>query len=182
MHSIFEKVIHTILNILIFVGIFIMILVGYNYVQLQILNKSYTNFFGYTIFEISTGSMKDTLNIYDIVIVKITKEVNQNDIITYQYGDEMITHRIIEMKENEIITKGDANNSEDKKITKENVIGKVIFVCPKAGIWIRVFSEPKVLVSLCITLILIGKATAKENNSKKHRFLTEIRRKEEKIE
>ena len=182
MHSIFEKVLHVILNIVTVIGIFIVALVIYNHVQLQILNKNYTNFFGYTIFEISTGSMKDTLNVYDVVLVKITEEVNQNDIITYQYGDEMITHRIVEINDNEIVTKGDANNTEDKRITKEDIVGKVVFICPKAGIWMRVFSEPKILVSLCITLILIEKSITKESDSEKHRALTRRKRKEEKVE
>lgn len=180
MHSIiFEKIMHAILNIIIAIGIIIAVVVIYNYVQLQIFNKDYTNFFGYTIFEISTGSMEDTLHVYDIVLVKITKEVEKDDIITYKYENEMITHRIVEINENEIITKGDANNTEDKMISKESVVGKVIFVCPKAGIWTRVFSEPKILVSLCITCILIGKLITNGNDSEKHRSLTKRRRKEE---
>lgn len=182
MCQIFEKILHVILNIVIIIGIFVLILVAYNYVQLQILDKSYTNFFGYTIFEISTGSMKDTLNVYDVVLVKITNEVDKNDIITYQYGDEMITHRIVEINDNEIVTKGDANNTEDKRITKEDVVGKVVSVYPKAGIWVKIFSEPKILVSLCITLVLIGKSITKENDSEKHQVLARRKRKEEKIE
>lgn len=180
--NIFEKLIQIILNILIVVAFLIILLVGYNYIQLEILHKDYTDFFGYTIFEVSTGSMKDTLNIYDVILVKITKEVKQNDIITYKYEDEIITHRIVEIDEEKIITKGDANNTEDKVIKKDNIIGKVISIYSKAGIWVRVFSEPKILISLCITFILVGKVITKENNSDKHRGRAQRKRKEENVE
>ena len=75
--NIFEKLIQIILNILIVIAFLVILLVGYNYIQLEILHKDYTDFFGYTIFEVSTGSMKDTLNIYDVILVKITKEVKK---------------------------------------------------------------------------------------------------------
>lgn len=167
MYKVFEKIAHIILNIIIVFVFLIVLVVGYNYVQLQLMNKDYTNFFGYTIFEIKTGSMAKTLNVYDVILVKITKDVNENDIITFKKDDELITHRIMEIDGDEIITKGDANNTEDEKITKEAVIGKVVSIFPRAGIWAKVFTEPNVLISIFITLILIGLAISKdktENN------------------
>ena len=132
MYKIFEKVAHIILNIIIAFITLIVIIVGYNYVQLQVMNKDYTNFLGYTVFEVSTGSMAKTLNIYDIILVKITKEVEVGDIITYKKDNELITHRIMEINGNELTTKGDANNTEDEEITKEAIIGKVVSVYSKA--------------------------------------------------
>lgn len=178
MHLDFRKTLHILLNIIICIGILIVILVGYNYVQLQILHKNYTNFLGYTIFEISTGSMKDALDIYDVVVVKITKDVNEDDIISYQEGNEIITHRVLKINGEEITTRGDANNTEDKTITKDNVIGKVIYVCEKTGIWVRVFSEPYILISICITFILIGKSIENGNNREKQQGYTRKRRRE----
>ena len=163
MYKVFEKVAHIILNIVIAIVFLVVLIVGYNYIQLQILNKDYTNFFGYTVFEVSTGSMAKTLNIYDVILVKITKEVEQGDIITYKYNDELITHRIMKIDGDKLITKGDANNTEDKAITKDDIIGKVISVYPQLGIWTKVFTEPNVLICAFITLILIGLAI---NNNK----------------
>lgn len=162
-----EKVFHSILNIIIVLAIIVMIFVTYNYIQLHFLGKEYTNFFGYTIFEISTGSMKDTLNVYDIILVKITKDVQLGDIITYSNENETITHRVISINENEIVTKGDANNTQDTKITKDMVIGKVVSSYSKIGIWIRVFSDYKVLISVFITLMLIEKSISKDRRTKK---------------
>ena len=163
MYKVFEKVAHIILNIVIAIVFLVVLIVGYNYIQLQILNKDYTNFFGYTVFEVSTGSMAKTLNIYDVILVKITKEVEQGDIITYKYNDELITHRIMKIDGDKLITKGDANNTEDKAITKDDIIGKVISVYPRVGIWTKVFTEPNVLISVFVTLVLIGLAITKED-------------------
>lgn len=162
MYKIFEKIVHILLNILITFVFIIVLVVGYNYIQLQILHKDYSNFFGYTVLEVSTGSMAKTLNVYDIIAIEITKDVEVNDIITYKQDDELITHRVMEINGDKLITKGDANNTEDKEITKDAVIGKVISVYPKAGVWVKVFSEPSVLICLFVTLILIGLAISKE--------------------
>lgn len=162
MYQIIEKIIHVILNIVIAFIFLLVIIVGYNYMQLQIMHKDYTNIFGYTIFEVSTGSMAKTINVYDVILVKITKDVNENDIVTYKNEDELITHRIMEINGDKIITKGDANNTEDKEITKDAIIGKVISVYPRVGIWAKVFSEPNVLICVFITLILIGLAISKD--------------------
>ena len=162
MYKIIEKIIHVILNIVIAFIFLLVIVVGYNYMQLQIMHKDYANFFGYTVFEVSTGSMAKTINVYDVILVKITKDVNENDIVTYKNEDELITHRIMEINGDKIITKGDANNTEDREITKDAIIGKVISVYPRVGIWAKVFSEPNVLICVCITLILIGIAISKD--------------------
>ncbi len=162
MYKIIEKIIHVILNIVIAFIFLLVIVVGYNYMQLQIMHKDYANFFGYTVFEVSTGSMAKTINVYDVILVKITKDVNENDIVTYKNEDELITHRIMEINGDKIITKGDANNTEDREITKDAIIGKVISVYPRVGIWAKVFSEPNVLICVFITLILIGLAISKD--------------------
>lgn len=163
MYKIFEKIAQIILNLIIVIVFLMVIIVGYNYFQLQILNKDYANFFGYTVFEVSTGSMAKTLEVYDVILVKITKDVNENDIVTFKQDGELVTHRIMEINGDKIITKGDANNTEDEEITKDAIIGKVISVYPKLGIWAKVFSEPSVLISLFITLILIGLAISKDD-------------------
>ena len=42
------------------------------------------NFFGYKNFIELTGSMKPTLNVGDIIITKETKEIKENDIISFR--------------------------------------------------------------------------------------------------
>ena len=169
MYKVFEKIAHIILNIIIVFVFIIVLIVGYNYIQLQLMHKDYTNFFGYTTFEVSTGSMAPTLNIYDVILLELTQDVKIGDIITYKYENELITHRIMKIDGDKLITKGDANNTEDKSITKDAIIGKVISVYPKVGIWAKVFTEPNVLISVFITLVLIGLAIAKDEKDKEQK-------------
>ena len=107
--------------------IIILVIVLYCYAQLKVLKKDYINFCGYTVFRVITGSMSDTIKPQDIVIVKITNDVNVNDIITYKNNNDFITHRVIKKDEKQLITKGDANTSQDIPITQNDVVGKDIY-------------------------------------------------------
>ena len=118
-------------------------------------NSMYMNICGYTAMQVITGSMSDTINVNDVVIVKLTDDVKKNDIISYIDDNAIITHRIVDITDTKITTKGDANNSNDKPISKSDVIGKVEYIIPKVGIWKNVLSTPVVYISLGITIILI---------------------------
>ena len=68
--GIYEKIINIILDILIVIfGIFLLISI-YNNVQIKILGNEYSSFFGYSTFEVQTGSMAETINPGDWIIVK----------------------------------------------------------------------------------------------------------------
>ena len=134
----------------------IVIILIYNIIQISMFNKSYMDIFGYSFFQVKTGSMSGTMEIGDIIIVKLTKEVEQDDIITYENEQILITHRIIDKQGENIITKGDANNAEDDPITKENVIGKVVYIFKNVEIWKSVFKTPEVYTLIIITLLLFG--------------------------
>ena len=158
-----EKLVNIILNFTFIIVILSIMLIIYSYIQLNILKQEYNTFFGFSIFNISSGSMKETIQIDDIIIIKEENRLNKGDIITFFQDDQIITHRIIEiLDDGNFITKGDANNSKDSKVYKQNVIGKVVKIIPKGGVWIKVFSDSKVITCICITLIFIG-ITIKNN-------------------
>ena len=45
--------------------------------------KEYFNLFGYTYFEVLSGSMSDEINIGDVVLVKLNSKYNVGDVVTY---------------------------------------------------------------------------------------------------
>ena len=145
-----------ILNILIMVVVVITIIGLYYMAQVKILNKDYANIFGYTFFEVATGSMANTINIGDIVVVKVNEVFKENDIIVYKVENSFITHRVIKIDGQDLITRGDANNSEDKPIKSDQILGKVIYIIPKIGIWRRVLASPEILGMIIISIILLG--------------------------
>jgi len=174
-----NKIFSIFLDVLIGIIVIVILFVLYSLIQTKMLHKDCANFFGYTILQVSTGSMRDTLQEKDIIIVKILNKtqienLNENDIILYKQDNALIVHRIVRIENSTIITKGDANNTEDKPIQKDIVIGKMVKVISKVGIWQKVFTTPKVYVSIIITISLFGitflydkgdgKRNAKEKN------------------
>lgn len=160
--KVLNKILEVILNIVIVVISIIIIIALVYVIQTKVQHKQNANIFGYSAFEVATGSMSGTIEIGDMVIVKITDEIQQNDIIVYKQEDNFITHRVIEINENTIITKGDANTSNDSPIEKSQIFGKVVKVIPNVGIWKKVLTTPSVLIAIIIIIILMCKMGTEE--------------------
>lgn len=143
-----------IINLIIFILGIIAILAIWTSIQLNVQKKEYANLFGYSIFSTETGSMSPTIEIGDVIIVKIGEQVQEKDIITYKKDNSFITHRIVKIEGNSIIAKGDNNNTQDEEITQDAVVGKVVFVINNIEIWKNVFSDMNVIIPIIITLIL----------------------------
>lgn len=144
-----------IINLIIFVLGIIAIISAWASNQLNIQNMDYCNIFGYSIFSTETGSMSPTMEKGDIVIVKIGEQAKEKDIITYKRDNVFITHRIIKIDGDSIIAKGDSNNTQDEEITKDAIIGKVVFIINNVEVWKSVFSDISVIIPVFITVILL---------------------------
>ena len=116
--------------------------------------KDYFNLFGYTYFEVLSGSMSDEINIGDIVLVKLNSKYNVGDVVTYKSYSHFITHRIVKIDNDKIITKGDANNTNDDPINQNQIIGKVVKRLKRAGIYIKVFMNFKVIVLIFMMIMV----------------------------
>ena len=127
----------------------------YCYFSIYVLGNDYVNVCGYTFFEVGSGSMSPIILSKDAIIVKIDDDYKVNDIISFYYHDTVVTHRVIKISDDKIITKGDANNIKDLSIRRSKVIGKVVFIIRRAGIWKKVFTSPSVIILVIITLFLL---------------------------
>ena len=109
--------------------VMLVLLCIYTFVVTDIMKKDYVNVFGYSYFVVATGSMSGTIEVDDIIFVKITKDVKVNDVVTFKNKDgDIITHRLIKLDGARYITKGDVNNVSDEAISKDQIIGRVSFV------------------------------------------------------
>jgi len=88
----------------------------------------------------------------DMVVVHEEDTYAVGDIITYESGDSVVTHRIIAETAEGYTTKGDHNNTEDMyPVPKNSVIGKVAYVVPGVGLFIQYLRSP--LGMTCMVLI-----------------------------
>lgn len=130
----------------------------YLFFSLNILSKNYASFFSYTVFQIGSNSMAPTITTNDLILVKISKNVDVDDVITFEDGNILVTHRVISKTGSGFITKGDANNERDKQITSSQVVGKVVKVFPNMGVWFKVITTPKIIFMICFTLFMFSLA------------------------
>ena len=79
------------------------------------------------VLQVKTGSMEENIHVGDYIIVKKQDEYKVGDVVTFTYQNHYITHRIAKIENNKITTKGDANNTYDEPINKNEIIGKYIF-------------------------------------------------------
>ncbi|MDD4282588.1 MAG: signal peptidase I [Bacilli bacterium] len=174
-NEVVEKTINFLLNILIVVfSIFLMISVYIGF-QTRIIGNDYANFFGYSLFEVQSGSMEGTIDVGDWIIVKLSSKVKVDDIITYQSNGEYVTHRIIEVYKGTYITKGDANNSKDDPIDQNQIVGKVVKILGNFGIIRKTMFNPAVLLTLIITLYLFHTAFKKEKINLNNKNISDIK-------
>lgn len=132
-----------------FLGVLVALCI-YTFIMTDVLKKDYANIFGYTYFVVATGSMSGTIEVNDVVIVKLGEDVDVNDIITYQGSQgEFITHRVIKKVGDQIITQGDVNNTEDEPITTDDVVGEVKMVISPSFVL-------KLIAVLLIVFILLA--------------------------
>lgn len=152
-----NKKIKLITNILLIITIIILSI----YVLLKITNVV-------DIYKVQTGSMEDGIHVGDYIIVLKHGEYKENDIVTFKKDNILITHRIVKDYGDRVVTKGDANNTEDEGISKDSIVGKVIF---KGGVLNFIINFKYVLVCLLLSLYLISyyfdKNNKKENEEKK---------------
>lgn len=145
----------------------VLLLVIFAKAKMLFTGNKYIELFDYSIFEVVTGSMSPTIKENDVIIVKKSDKYDVGDIITYSSENAYITHRIVSISDNFIITKGDANNTQDKAISYNDVVGKVIKIYSNFGIWKKIFSTPKILISIFATLVFFDFAFSYKGKDEK---------------
>lgn len=153
-----KKIFRWIFDIILFIILAIALIMAYNHVQVNIRGNTYTTMLGYSAFEVATGSMSNTIEIGDVILVKLiepNEPVSENEIVVFTQDTTLVTHRIIKINGDQIITKGDANNKEDDPITRKQIIGKVVKIIPNVKMWKEIILTPKVLIPTSISILLL---------------------------
>ena len=96
-------------------------------------------FFGVNEFNILTGSMYPTYPVGSLVFVqpKDPSSIRPGEVVSYIMNSDLdiVTHRCVanDYDDKMLVTRGDANNSDDSPILYENVVGIVVFSVPYVG-------------------------------------------------
>lgn len=117
--------------------------------------------FNHSYLEVLSGSMNPTIKKGNVIIIKKSNNYEIGDIVTYRYKSSFITHEIIKKNNDEIITKGTANKTEDNAINKSDIVGKVVMVIPFSVKVLFIFIAFIIVVLLVLEGILLGKKVKK---------------------
>lgn len=92
--------------------------------------------YGFGLYTVLTGSMEPTIPTGSLMLVRSVEpgSISRGDILTFRVDSgEVVTHRVTKVAEEDIVTKGDANNAEDTPIHYGQVIGRAVLWLPGAG-------------------------------------------------
>jgi len=101
---------------------------------------------------VMTGSMEPEISRGDIVVVRRAQSYDVGDVITYT-SMTAVTHRIVAQSTQGFVTKGDANNTVDPEIAKDQVLGRVVFTIPLVGHPILFFRQPVGIAVLILGIV-----------------------------
>ena len=153
-----KKIFRWIFDIILFIILAIALIMAYNHIQINIKGNTYTTMLGYSAFEVATGSMSNTIEIGGVILVKLiepNETLSENEIVVFTQDTTLVTHRIIKINGDQIITKGDANNTQDDPISRGQIIGKVVKIIPDVKMWKEIILTPKVLIPTSISILLL---------------------------
>ncbi len=122
--------------------------------------------FGYQMYIVRTGSMRSELEVGDVIISEKYDGGEllagaDGDIVTY-YGEvngqtELITHRVISVEGDTVITKGDNNPTADSPISKNEIVAVMTYktviiddiygiLSTSWGFWLLIFTPIALLI------------------------------------
>jgi signal peptidase I len=110
-------------------------------------------------FMVLTGSMHPTIDPGSMVYVRKEQFYNSDDIISFTVeGGDTVTHRVVRSERNgntvQYITKGDANNIEDKNpVPADKIIGKVFVFVPYVGHAVNFLKTPNGFITMIVVPI-----------------------------
>jgi signal peptidase I len=115
----------------------------------------------YDLYIVRSGSMEPAINVGDMVLAGPvgTGGIKPGVIISYESGKNLITHRVLSIDGNTLITKGDANKKPDSiPVRLSQVQSRYIFRIPYVG-YVAGFlrTRPGWLLSVVLpSIVLVG--------------------------
>lgn len=127
-----------------------------------------------------SGSMEPELRVDDLIFVKAQESYEVGDVVVFQSGSSVVVHRIIEMKDGTVVTKGDANNTDDGEMELSRIKGVVIGSLSGMGGFVRLLKSPAVCIGLLVVAVFLMERSfrkeKKQGDDELDKIKEEIRR------
>lgn len=126
-----------------------------------------------------SGSMEPELSIDDVIFVVKDKSIELDDVVVYQSKGILVVHKVVKIENDQITTRGTANNTDDEPISISDIKGRVLFSMGSMGKIINFIRTPFVAIAiLLLAVFLLYKSYQAEASKKdeKDERIEEIRR------
>ena len=133
----------------------------------------------YSLYIVRSGSMEPAFNVGDVIIAGPpgSDDIKPGVIVTYAMGKTLITHRVLSVDGNTLITKGDANKTPDPNpVLLSQVKSRYLFRIPYVGYaagfvrtrlgWLLLIILPSIVLVGFIVKDIIKEAFKNENHVK----------------
>lgn len=130
----------------------------YSFVMIKVLGNELAVIGGKALVEVISGSMEPTIKVGDMIIIDTeAQDFKEKDIITFKdEAGSFVTHRIMEVKEEGFVTKGDNNDSLDRDLVREeNIVGRYCFKIAGLGIFISALKNPITFVIIMLIGVIL---------------------------
>jgi len=105
----------------------------------------------YRAYVVTSGSMEPAIKTGSIIITKAKPNYVIGDVVTFKNGANTVTHRIVNMDDTTITTKGDANSDADISTTpKSSIIGSSFLTVPYVGWAVDFAKTPRGFVAMIV--------------------------------
>lgn len=120
---------------------------------------------GFTLRGVETGSMEPELPVGSMIVAapKEYKEIEVGDDITFVRNEalKVVTHRVVEKDDfnQTLTTQGIANNTKDRPVSYDNVLGVVQLCIPYFGypaIWLDSLAGKVISITVIVALLAIS--------------------------
>ena len=149
--------------------IFVSLVVGFNlytWNAQSLIGNTLPMPFGYGAAVVLTGSMEPTIHVNDVILVAEQPTYAENEIAVYQSGSILVVHRILDITDGMVTTKGDANNAPDAPIELSAVKGKVVGVIPGVGGIVKILKTPTATAIMLVGAVLLLEASFRKDKAK----------------
>ena len=122
-----------------------------------------------------SGSMEPELYTGDLIFIKESETYEVNDVVVFQEGNMAVVHRIISIDGDTVVTKGDANNTNDNPILIGQIKGEVVGRIPLIGYLIYIIKKPITTIVIIIGMVYLLERSYRKDKEKKDQELELIK-------